>query len=89
MSEKKTCVKIAISGCGNRSRGVISNLLRDSHNQVEIVAVFDPDAEVMKQALECWNAPQSCAYSSYEAALAAPGVEWMMIFSPPLAFTFI
>ena len=43
--EKK--IKVAVLGCGNRGRKVTQNLLRDSNRQVEIAAIYDPDASEM------------------------------------------
>ncbi len=80
MANKK--IGVAVLAAGGRSRGVVGNLLRDSGGNVEILSVFDPDREVMKGALEVWKSPNARQCSSAEEAIGAPGVEWVMVFSP-------
>src|SRR5574344_2045788 len=81
MKEK---IRIAVSGAGSRARGVVKNLLRDSGGNVEIVSVFEPDQAVAREALgkDIWNSPSTKLCGSWAEALACPGVEWAMIFSP-------
>ena len=45
MAEEKR-IRVAVIGAGNRSRGVVANLLRDPKGGVEIPAAYDPDAEI-------------------------------------------
>ena len=78
--EKK--IKIAVLGCGRRGTRVVGNLLRDSDRQVEIAAVFDPDAAEMKLVKETWETPDAVECASADEAIEQPGVEWVMIFSP-------
>ena len=80
MNEQK--VKVAVIACGNRSRAVVNNLLRDSNRQVEIVSVYDPDASEMEFVCQRWNTPDALRCHSGTEAINAPGVEWVMIFAP-------
>jgi len=80
MSKK---IKIAVIGAGARSQVVIGNLLRDSRRNVEIAAAFDPDIDVLHEALALWDSrTETRICSSYQQAIAVPGVEWVMVFSP-------
>jgi len=75
-------IKIAVLGCGLRSCRVVGNLLEDSGRQVEIVAVYDPDAAEMEFVKETWQTPEAKNCASYQQAVDVPGVEWVMVFSP-------
>lgn len=79
MSDK---IKVAVIAAGGRSKYVVSNLLRDSERNVEIVSVYDPDKEVAKDALEQWQSPATKICDSYDEAINFPGVTWVMVFSP-------
>ena len=78
--EKK--IKVAVLACGNRSRKVVDNLLRDSDRQVEIAAIYDPDASEMEFVKETWKSPDTVCCASAQEAIDFPGVEWVMVFSP-------
>lgn len=78
--EKK--IKVAVLAGGNRARYVVENLLKDSNRQVEIIAIYDPDTEVAKGALEKWESPNATLCDSWQQAVAFPGADWVMIFSP-------
>ena len=78
--EKK--IKVAVLGCGRRSRRVVGNLLRDSERRVELTALFDPDRSEVDFAKEEWETPDAVACDSYQQAIDFPGVEWVMVFSP-------
>ena len=78
--EKK--IKVAVLACGNRSRKVVGNLLRDSNRQVEIAAIYDPDASEMEFVKETWETPDAVCCKSAQEAIDFPGVEWVMVFSP-------
>jgi predicted dehydrogenase len=78
--EKK--IKVAVLGCGRRSRKVVGNLLNDSGRQVELAALFDPDASEVDFAKAEWETPDAVACGSYRQAIDFPGVEWVMVFSP-------
>ena len=78
--EKK--IKIAVIACGNRSRGVVNCLLKASKGNVEIVSVYDPDPAEMDYACKAWNTDTALHCASSIEAINAPGVEWVMIFSP-------
>lgn len=81
MSKKK--IGVAVIACGGRSFYVVDNLLKDSDQNVEVVSVYDPSVERMDEAVELWKASgavKKC--SSAEEAINAPGVDWVMVFSP-------
>ena len=78
--EKK--IKIAVLGCGDRSRKVVGHLLEDSERQVEIAAIYDPDASEMKFVKETWESPDTVECTDFKAAVDYPGVQWVMVFSP-------
>lgn len=75
-------IKVAVLACGNRSRSVVGNLLRDSNGNVEIVAVYDPDPQTVEVNLKHWKSPNAKSCASYQEAINTPGVEWVMVFSP-------
>lgn len=76
---KKT-IGIAVIGAGNRGRAVVANLIRDGKN-VRIISAFDPDQAVLQQSIDHWKQDtQIC--DSYMDAINAPGVDWVMVFSP-------
>lgn len=75
-------IRIGVIGAGARSQYVVGNLLRDSARGVEIVAVFDPDEKEARRAAGLWGMPGCRICSSFPEVIAAPGVEWVMIFSP-------
>lgn len=75
-------VKVAVIAAGGRSRCVVGNLLRDSKNNVKIVAVYDPDKEAARTALGIWNSPDAAICDSLDEAVNFAGVEWVMVFSP-------
>ena len=54
MSEAKK-IGVAVIACGARSRGVVSNLLRDSQRGVEILAAYDPIDSIVDEAMRVWN----------------------------------
>ncbi len=80
MSEKK--IGIAILGTGGRSQSVVENLLKDSNGNAVIKAVYDPDNAEMDYALNRWQVKDAKKCASYAEAIAEPGVEWVMVFSP-------
>ena len=75
-------IKVAVLGCGRRSRKVVGNLLADSNRQAEVAAVYDPDAGEMDFAKEQWETPNAACCASAQQAIDFPGVEWVMVFSP-------
>lgn len=82
MPRKIPLIGVAVIGAGNRSRGVTSNLLRDSARHVKVRSVFDPDPAQARQALSCWSEPDARICASYQEAIRTPGVEWVLVFSP-------
>jgi len=80
---EKEKIGVAVLGAGGRSRQVVNNLLLDAQGGVRILAAYDPDHAVLTEAIGKWNhsgITREC--ESAEAAIATPGVEWVMIFSP-------
>ena len=82
MSDNKKIVKIAVIGGGNRGRGVVKNLLRDSEGNVKVVSLFEPDREVVKLAYKHWDTKGVKICNSYQEAVDTEGVDWVMVFSP-------
>jgi len=81
MSEAKK-IGISVVGCGERARTVVGHLLKDSARQVEVVAVFDPDAAEMDFAKEQWQTPDAMNCADEQQAIGAAGTQWTMVFSP-------
>ena len=75
-------INVAVIACGNRSRGVVSHLLKDSNRQVEIVAAYDPDPAQIEYVKGIWESPDTIACKTADEAINFPGVEWVMVFSP-------
>ena len=75
-------INVAVIGCGGRGRGVSGNLLRDSENQVKILATYDPDKKQAERAKGLWKSPDTLVCDSYQDAINTPGVEWVLVFSP-------
>lgn len=74
---------VAVLGAGNRARYVVKNLLRDSGGAVRVVSAFDPDRTLLDETLrKIWGSSDALAASSAEEAIHAPGVDWVMVFSP-------
>ena len=74
---------VAVLGAGNRARYVVKNLLRDSGGTVRVVSAFDPDRTLLDETLrKIWGSSDALAASSAEEAIHAPGVDWVMVFSP-------
>lgn len=74
---------VAVLGAGNRARYVVKNLLRDSGGAVRVVSAFDPDPTLLDETLrKIWGSSDALAASSAEEAIHAPGVDWVMVFSP-------
>jgi predicted dehydrogenase len=47
-----------------------------------VLSVFDPDRASCVKALEKLESPSTAISASPEAAIAAPGVDWVLVFSP-------
>lgn len=75
-------VNIAVIGTGARGRSVVKELLVTSGNNVKVAAIYDPDSENAQKALELWKSPATITCSDPDAAINAPGVEVVMIFTP-------
>lgn len=75
-------IGIAVIGNGNRARGVLSYLFPVSQDNIRIVSVYDPDKAEMEDVCKVWNMPDALCCNSSVEAITAPGVDWVMIFSP-------
>jgi len=75
-------IGVAVIGAGNRSIKVVRHLLADSAGNAKILAVFDPDTEQMNYACNAWHATEAKRCATSQEAITAPGVEWVMVFSP-------
>lgn len=82
MSNEAKIINVAVIGAGGRGCGVTNNLLRDSGGNVKVLSVFDPDKEVAKNTIETWKSPYTKICDSYQEAIDAPGVDWVLVFSP-------
>ena len=82
MSKASKKINVAVIGAGARGRGVTGNLLRDSENNVNVLAVFDPDKEIAQKTVDFWKSPKTIICDSALEAIMTPGVDWVMIFSP-------
>ena len=81
--EGKT-IGVAVIGCGGRGTGVTRRLIQDSNRNVKVLAVYDPDEKQCHKSMsaEQWNYPDAKICQSYQEAIATPGVDWVMVFSP-------
>ena len=75
-------INVAVIACGSRSRSVVRHLLEDSCGNVNISAVYDPDTEVAKGAVEKWEISEPFYAPDADSAINYPGVDWVMVFSP-------
>lgn len=82
MSNKKKIINVAVVGAGGRGNGVTKNLLKDSEGNVKVLSVFDPDKDVAKKTVENWGSPYTKICDTYQEAIEAPGVDWVLVFSP-------
>jgi predicted dehydrogenase len=74
-------IKVAVIGAGCRGQGVTACLLRDSSNEVDVTAVYDPDMKRAAEAKQKWQS-ECRVCSSYQEAIDVDGVEWVLVFSP-------
>ena len=82
MSTENQVINVAVIGAGSRGNGVTNNLLKDSDGNVKVLTVFDPDKDVAQKTIEYWKSPYTKICDSYQEAIDAPGVDWVMVFSP-------
>ena len=75
-------IGIAVIGCGRRARTVVGHLLEYAGKQVRIAALFDSDRENLEQAGKLWDVGKALVCSDVRSCVNAPGVEWVMIFTP-------
>jgi len=77
--EKK--IRIAMIGAGCRSN-LVQKLLDAAKENVEIVAIYDPDMAVAETRKKALPAPNAELVKDYQSAINFPGVDWVMVFSP-------
>ncbi len=82
MDRNNRRVGVAVLGAGGRGQHVTASLLRDSGGRVDVAAVFDPAREQCRKAIEAWDTQGTRIADSYEEAIGADGVEWVLVFSP-------
>jgi len=75
-------INVAVIGCGERSRYVVGQLLKDSDRNVKIAAVYDPDKSQCEKCLKDWDVEGVLVAESFEDSVVADGVTWTMVFSP-------
>jgi predicted dehydrogenase len=82
MAAKKKQIGVAVIGAGGRGQGCTLQLLKDSDRQMKVLSVFDPDPAMSKVAIGRWESPETLIAKSFREAIAVPGVEWVLVFSP-------
>ena len=78
MSESR--IRIALLAAGGRS--TISRHLFAKSDRIELAALYDPDRAVAEERRAQLGFPDARICGSCEEALAVPGVDWAMVFSP-------
>lgn len=68
---------IGLIGCGNRLRGVVKQVLKNTNN-VEVVALYDTSSAAIEKSKEAFN-PNAKVYQNYHALVKDPNVKWVMI----------
>lgn len=68
---------LGLIGCGGRLRSVVQNLI-NATDEVEVVALHDPNPSSIEKSLEKFN-PSATLHNSVEALVNDPRVEWVMI----------
>ena len=76
----KPDIGVSVIAAGGRSRSVVRHLLSDGET-VSVRSVYDPDRALAEQAVNEWGQGAKVC-GSYEEAIAADGVDWVMVFSP-------
>lgn len=77
-------IGVAVIGCGMRSKYTVGNLLRDSEQNVEVLAVYDPHDKIVDEALDLWQVDkEKCRRCSNSLeAINTEGVDWVLVYSP-------
>lgn len=75
-------IGIAVLGAGGRGRAIVSRLLDAARGSVRVMSLYDPDAEQACLAKEEWSEPSAMACTTFEQAIVAPGVDWVVVASP-------
>lgn len=70
-------VGVGLIGCGGRLREVVKQLVAAT-DQVEIVALSDPNPHSIQTAREAYN-PNARVHAKYQDLVRDPAVQWVMI----------
>ena len=73
-------IGVSIIGAGLRSG--VARLLFTKDRNLKLRSIFDPDRERAMERVSSLGFPEARICTSAEEAIAAPGVEWVMVFSP-------
>lgn len=82
MTIRRKTIGVAVIGAGLRGQGCTRQLLADAGGRVKVLSVFDPDRAMSEQAVKSWDAADALLARTYRQAIHAPGVEWVLVFSP-------
>jgi len=75
-------LRIAVIGCGDRAASVIAKFLQAAEGRASVRRYFDPSPRKLDEVLAKWNAAGAVRADSVEAAVNAPDVDLVAIFSP-------
>ena len=75
-------IKCAIIGTGGRCRSIMKELLKHAQGNLEVVSVYDPEQWMRDKFFNDLEIPAVENSASAEAAINAPGVEWVIVASP-------
>lgn len=73
-------IGVALIAAGGRS--MITRFLFAGSARIKLAALYDPDRAVAETRRRELGFPEACICGSCQEALAVPGVEWAMVFSP-------
>ena len=84
MEKHKTkTVGIAIIGCGSRAMWVVHELVKaDCGKNLRLLSAYDPDPAQLEFARQQWDGQTPVYCKTFHEAIAYPGVDWVMVFSP-------
>ena len=75
-------VRIAVLGCGHRSKPVITNFLKAAGGNASVCCVYDPLEEAIESARKAWPDQDFRVAASMEEAVSGDDVDMVAIFSP-------
>lgn len=82
MSALKKHIGVAVIGAGGRGQYCTLQLLKDSKRNVKVISVFDPDPAMAREAVAKWEDADTKICRTYQDAIRASGVDWVLVFSP-------